>query len=123
MGGWAREKTGMELLRPLAQKILKDPERKNRVWSDHYEAWGFFGNRREKIDEFLVWCGSETGDRFALGSNSNVWMICVILSIQRDSDPTRSYWKMKLINQEGKTLEFEIQESTLFQVGWSMINV
>jgi hypothetical protein len=122
MKSWAKDESGMELLRPLAQKILRDPEFKKRVWSDHYEAWGFFGNRKEKIDDFLLWCSAKVGDRLALGSNSNVWMVGVILSIEKDPDPARLYWKMKLLNPNGKTLEFEIQEQLLFQVGWSVIN-
>lgn len=120
---WAKDESGMELLRPLAQKILKDSEFRKRVWSDHYEAWGFFANRKEKIDDFLLWCSANVGDRLALGANSNVWMICVIISIKKDPDPARSYWIMKVLNPNGKTLEFEIQERVLFQVGWDNVNV
>ena len=116
-----KEETGMELLRPLAQKLLLEPGRRDRVWSDHFEAWGFFTDRRERLDEFLFWCNAKVGDRFVVGSKSSPWTIWVILSISKDPDPKRLYWKMNMLTTQGKTVEFEIQESILFQSGWNSI--
>ena len=123
MNGWAREESGMELLRPLAKKLLNESGRKDRVWSDHFEAWGFFGERRESFDEFLFWCNAQVGDRFVVGPKSDPWSFWVILSIFKDPDPKRLFWKMNMLTTEGKTVEFEIQESVLYQSGWNAINV
>jgi len=117
-----KERSGMQLLRPLAEKLLKEQTVKDRVWSDELEAWGFYSPRREKIDNFLIWCNAKVGDRFALFSDAKVWMVCVILSIKKDLDPQRNVWKMTLLNPTASTMEFEIEESILYMSAWSTLD-
>ncbi len=122
MSNVEKEQSGMDLLRPLAKKLLNENGNKDRVWSDRFEAWGFFAARRERLDEFLFWCNAEVGDRFVVGSKSSPWTVWVILSIFKDPNPKRLCWKMNMLTTQGKTVEFEIQESILFQSGWNSIN-
>ena len=66
MGRWTAESTGMAVLRPIAKEHLKKHNVKSRVWSDELGSWGLFSKDANDLDEFIIWCSLEPGDRLAV---------------------------------------------------------
>lgn len=121
MGKWTKESTGMEVFRPIAARLLINPELKARVWSENLESWGFFADgHATDTDMFILWCCSVAGDRvsFELGRNKDI-EICTILAIWRDDNHNPPRWTMSLITPECKMVEISIEENKLFSTAWN----
>lgn len=55
---------GFDLLRRVANELIKKPEFRNRVWSDEMQCWGFFSDEIKETDIFLIMGCFTSGDMF-----------------------------------------------------------
>lgn len=121
MSNWSKEKSGIDLLRSIALRTLNDSNVKKRIWSDKLESWGYFSGKCLE-DDFLIWCGSSIGDRFCLGKEQDAHLVCVILANECCQDSDSRTRKVKLLGTNCQILEFEIEDSYLYRIGWDLLN-
>lgn len=104
----------MNILRPLANLQLQIAKNKDRVWSDHYFAWGFFCNEASMFDEFLVWCSIIPGDRLLLNYYGNDEIFTVV-NIKRDQELRESPLLVyQLLGSNFKMFDIKVKEKELF---------
>ena len=118
MSKWSKENEGMDLLKSVAREVLKNDSIKKRIWSDQIESWGYF-DKKLPHDDFLIWCGSSVGDRFCLGQATDFHLVWTILSNEKSLDPNRQTRIIRLLDNQCKIFEFEIEESYLYRTAWS----
>jgi hypothetical protein len=123
MGKWTKESHGFSILKPIADKILSCPEKKSRVWSDAYEAWGFYADETSHEDEFIFWSVLCIGDRVHLGSS--LGHSCeaddIALVVDIEKDPTTSLRKAKLLLSTGRLVELRVEEGKIFKWAWRYV--
>lgn len=122
MGRYTKESTGMEVLRPIAAKQLKDPSVKKRIWSEELEAWGFFANEEvTQYDTFLLWCSVTPGDRLVLKlDEEKTPQVSTIVGIWKESDSIKSSWIYRLIDQSGRLIRISVDENQLFRQAFDL---
>jgi len=121
MGRWTAESTGMSVLRPIALKQLKDPEKKSRIWSSELEAWGFFSKEGpSKRDAFLLWCSISPGDRIMLDFFGH-HDVHTVIGIWQKKSIGASRWTFKMINSAGAVNDFDVEEGELFRQAWGLL--
>lgn len=110
----ASESTGMSVLRPIANSQLLITKNKDRVWSDHYFAWGFFCNEISMSEEFLIWCSIDLGDRILL-NHQGLDEIFTVVNIKRDEEVREApLWIYQLLGTNLKTFDVKVKEKELF---------
>lgn len=111
----ASESAGMNVLRPLAASKLKNSYDKNRIWSTHYECWGFFDDDITMLDEFLLWCSIKPGDRILLDSFQQNKEIFTVVKIWKDQEIREApLWIFRLLGPHSKIFDVKIKEKELF---------
>lgn len=117
MGKYTAELTGIDVLRiTAAQKLKNDQVIKKRIWSDFYEAWGFFDSSITECDEFLLWCSIKEGDRIILGDSSDIKNFYIVVNIERDQKIRESPLLIfKLFSNDTSIIDVKIKEKKLFQ--------
>jgi len=108
----------MDVLRPIAEEALKNPNVRSRIWSDVHQAWGFFDKKISEADHFMVWCASSPGDRILLEISTiedEKKETCIILAVWKDSREESYDWKMRLMVSSGQYFDIKIQERRLFE--------
>jgi hypothetical protein len=119
MGKWTKESHGFSMLRSMAEKLLTNPKKKSRIWSDAYGAWGFFEEKSQE-DEFLFWTIIGIGDRIHLGSfGFEKDTIAIVIDIW-DSNDAKKY--IKLMLNDGKLIQLSIEEGRMFRLAWQFIS-
>jgi len=107
------------MLRSMAEKLLTNPKKKSRIWSDAYGAWGFFEEKSQE-DEFLFWTIIGIGDRIHLGSfGFEKDTIAIVIDIW-DSNDAKKY--IKLMLNDGKLIQLSIEEGRMFRLAWQFIS-
>lgn len=115
MGRYTAESTGMKVLRPMAAACLNNPSCKNKVWSDAYESWGFFGEDATMFDEFVLWCSIRPGDRITLDPPKLIKEFFTVVDIKRDIEVRESpIWIFKLLGPNSSFLDVKVKEKELF---------
>lgn len=111
------ESTGISVLRSIAKQQLKKESNKKRIWSDFYESWGFFSEDVTMLDEFLLWCSINVGDRITLDDTRlTIKNIYTVVNIERDDQIKESpIMVFKLLGINCKLFEIKIKEKPLFQ--------
>lgn len=105
----------MSVLRPLAAAQLKNSSHKNRVWSDDYESWGFFGERVTNFDEFLLWCSVSPGDRLTLDPSNNIKDFFTVVGVWQDKEEKEvPVWIFRLMGSNYNFLDVKVKEKNLF---------
>lgn len=118
MGKWTKESHGFDMLRPIAEKMLQDPKKKRRVWSEPYGAWGFFEDMNQE-DEFLFWSVLQNGDRVELSSfGFGEGEVGMVVGISRTDDGKR---RVKILLSNCRMIELSIEEGRVFRLGWQFI--
>jgi hypothetical protein len=124
MGRWTKESHGFSILRPIAEKLLLDSQKKKRIWSEKYEAWGFYCDDSTQEDEFLFWSLIEVGDRVHLqstiGHDCESSGIALIIDIKKDAGDGL-FRKAKLLLNTGRLIELSIEENKVFKWAWKYI--
>jgi hypothetical protein len=119
MGKWTKESHGFSMLRSMAEKLLNDPKKKSRIWSEAFGAWGFFGEKSQE-DEFLFWSTIDIGDRIHLGSfGFEKDTIAIVIDVW-DSTEAKRY--VKLMLNDGKLIQLSIEEGRMFRLAWQFIS-
>jgi len=114
-----KESTGMSVLKPLALEKLKDETKKNRIWSNQLESWGFFGvDTFSEEDAFLLYCGITIGDRLCVSSANGVREICTLVGIWKEKNDSIPTWKYRLLQPDGSYFDLKVRESLLFKQAW-----
>jgi hypothetical protein len=109
------ESYGMSALRPMAEMQLKNPTHKSRVWSDLYEAWGFFNKEITNSDEFLLWCSISPGDRITLDRPDQIKDFFTVIGIWRDEEEKESStWVFRLMGSNYSLLDIKVKEKQMF---------
>jgi len=110
------------MLRQVADRLLLDPKKKARVWSDRYAAWGFYDEAVTEEDEFLFWTAMQVGDRVKISSvlhNFDPDEVVVVISLDREDATAKR--KVKVMRNDGRTIVMAIEEGRLFKMGWRSI--
>jgi hypothetical protein len=109
----------MDVLRPIAEEALKNPDTRSRIWSGVHQAWGFFDKKVSEADHFMVWCASSPGDRILLDASviedDDKKEACIILAVWKDTEEGSCDWKMRLMASSGQYFDIKIQERRLFE--------
>lgn len=122
MGKWTKESHGFSMLRQVADRLLVDPQKKSRVWSDKYAAWGFYDKNVTEEDEFLFWSAMNVGDRVRISSvlhNFDPDETVVVVGLDRDDETAKRH--VKVMRNDGRTIVMAIEEGRLFKLGWRSI--
>ena len=109
------ESSGMSLLQSLAAAKLKDSYDKTRIWSDHYNSWGFFSIDITMLDEFLLWCSIKPGDRILLDPTQQNKEIFTVVKIWKDQEVREiPLWTFRLLGPQSKIFDVKVKEKELF---------
>jgi len=106
------------MLKPMAEKLLRNPKKKERVWSELYGAWGFYKDVTPE-DEFIFWSVIDIGDRVNLASfGFDAGEVGLVVDIDRAKDAKR---RIKLLLNSCRMIELSIDEGRIFRLGWKFI--
>lgn len=107
------------MLKSMAEKLLTNPKKKNRIWSESYGAWGFFAEKSQE-DEFLFWSIISTGDRIHLGTfGFEKDTIALVVDVW-DSDDSKRL--VKLMLNDGRLIQLSVEENRIFRLAWQFIS-
>lgn len=115
------ESSGMNLLRPIAVERLKDRSKRDRIWSDNLESWGFFADTPTDEDTFLFCCNATPGDRLIISSGDGSSETYTIVGIWREKEKELPMWSYKLMDHSGKLTKIQVQERVLFTQAWEQL--
>lgn len=128
---------GIDLIRRMARSKIKDQASLSRVWSEEMQSWGFFADRPNEADVFLIMGCSNAGDMLIPKSpGSRLFTVpdCTFLEGASKNDPyvvlelkqlyidgTSMYGLELLSSNPPMVCQMLAQHKVLFKIAWESL--